>query len=385
MKIVFLLSTLSNKAGGVFQVIQGLYNNSSINNNVIPIGSWDEEYNCSDWKYGQPITYESIILKKFGYCLKLYKTILAVKPNIIHLHGIWMYNQYISLRLQRKNNFPVIISPHGMLDPWALNVSKWKKYIVGKIFVNSSLQSAKCIHALCQSELESIRKYGLTNPVAIIPNGIEIPINKIKRDPPWMIYPNKKILLYIGRIHPKKGLKDLIEALNIISENRPEVLVNWNVKIVGWSQLNHEIELKKLVQKYNLGKTIEFPGPLFCDQKEAALQNSDAFILPSYSEGLPMSILEAWAYGVPVLQTIHCNIPEGFENNAAIKIDNNPNKLASQLIDFMSLSESEINKIGKNGYKLVNDKYTWMHVTNQMLQLYNWVLKGGEKPEFVYL
>jgi len=176
-----------------------------------------------------------------------------------------------------------------------------------------------------------------------------------------------------------------MDAIKIIKDVNTDILNNWNFKIGGWSQVGHESELQLKCKELEIEDYVEFIGPQFASDKDLLLREVDAFILPSYSEGLPMSILEAWAYKLPVLMTEECNIPSGFEKNAAIKINRNSQKLANELIDFMTTNQSGLEKLSQNGFDLVNESFTWESIAIQTNNLYEWLLGNEEKPEFVYL
>jgi poly(glycerol-phosphate) alpha-glucosyltransferase len=199
------------------------------------------------------------------------------------------------------------------------------------------------MRALCESEAESFRKFGLKKPIVIIPNGIDLPeeehveVERLKVDKG-----GKKTLLFLGRVHPKKGLTNLIRAFKQALDDRPSSLdVPWQLVIAGWDQGGHEAELMKLCEELGLSfshkmhknhkgsdqaldarpstldSEVVFWGPAFGDDKKSLLRSADAFILPSFSEGLPMSVLEAWAHGLPVVMTPECNLPEGFAADAS--------------------------------------------------------------------
>jgi len=320
-------------------------------------------------------------LKQLVYSHDLSSVLEAEQPDVIDCQGIWGYFSKAALDYQIKHpGVKRVITPHGMLDSWALKNSKWKKKLVGWLFENQCLGTADCLHALCKSEYESIRNYGLNNPVAIIPNGINLPdistIDRAKK--------RHRVLLFIGRIHPKKGLNELIDAIAILKSKHPELLSDWKVRIAGWNQLNHQEELLYKCNMLDISNYIEFIGPIFGDKKEQELCNADAFILPSFSEGLPMSILEAWAYGLPCVMTDYCNIPEGFEEHAAIRVENNGDSIANGLAILMKMKESDRIEMGIKGYQLCKRKFSWDIVSEQLVSLYTYLNKGGEKPDFVY-
>jgi poly(glycerol-phosphate) alpha-glucosyltransferase len=158
----------------------------------------------------------------------------------------------------------------------------------------------------------------------------------------------KKTLLFLGRIHPKKGLVGLIRAWAEIQNPKSGInnSKDWQLVIAGWDQGGHEEELKSLcgelglrvfsrldagdlkLNSYKLktpppeaeATDVVFWGPAFGPEKEALLRSASAFVLTSFSEGLPMSVLEAWSYGLPVLMNPECNLQEGFACGAALEI-----------------------------------------------------------------
>ena len=386
MKTLLLTASGSRLAGGLYTTITS-YSKAMLSHGIKPVvmsytdDFWEEDKltygNVSTKNYRRM---NIMVIKNLGFSTYIHHIVNKEHADIIHQQGIWMYYSYASLLYKKRNPRTVlIIEPHGMLDSWAVKNSAWKKKIVGWLYEYRNLRSADCIHALCQSEYESIRKFGLKNPVAIIPNGITLPqITSFDRNG------NRKTLLFIGRIHPKKGLKELLFGLSILKRNNSKFFDVWNVKIAGWSQIGHIDELKRIVHENHLDDYVEFVGEVHGNEKEKMLCEANAFILPSFSEGLPMSILEAWAYQLPVLMTDYCNIPEGFSSNSAIRIEPSAENIASSLETLSSLSNDKLVNMGLNGYSLVKQKFCWEEIAKQTIQLYEYLLNGGEKPSFVY-
>jgi poly(glycerol-phosphate) alpha-glucosyltransferase len=300
--------------------------------------------------------------------------------DLSHQHGIWLDDQWATLQWQKKTGKPVVISPHGMLDPWALKHSEWKKKLIRKVFADESLRRATCLHALCRSEAESIRALGLTNPIAIIPNGVSLPeINHSESTGRECATEDTrpKRLLFLGRIHPKKGLQELLEAwCSAPGEWRD----HWKLCIAGWDDGGHEAKLKTTVSQYRLEESVEFTGPQFGAQKEQLLRNADAFILPSFSEGLPMSVLEAWAYGLPVVMTEHCNLPEGFAAAAAICVEPNPDSILQGIIELAGMPGETLTKMGSNGRQLVMQRFAWSEIADMMRSVYDWCITKDNPP-----
>lgn len=385
MDYTILTTSNSRNAGGLCGAIAGITREANKLARTIDLISYDDLYTKDDWwQYGKtinhPYTVSSLpLLSSFGYSSNLMKTLEDVSPLLIDVQGLWMYASWAALKYQKAHpKSKKVITPHGMLDSWAVKNSIRKKMIVGHIFEYENLRTADCFHALCRSEYESIREFGLKQPVAIIPNGIELPHNlKYNRNK------EQKILLYISRIHPKKAIKEMIEGVSLLKNKFPNLLAKWKIKIAGWDQLNHQEELQRLAVERGVDDNIVFIGPVFGDTKEKELCQADAFILPSFSEGLPMSILEAWSYKLPCIMTDYCNLPEGFEYNAAIRVIPNPESIMQGLTTLMMLSDEKRNYMGENGYNLCKESFTWKSVAEKKLEMYNWLIGICDKPSFV--
>ena len=386
MKILILTSVLSRKAGGLFYSVPNLTKAIVKNGcNAYLSGFFDEFYKTDSINYdGLKICPYSVFgpLKNYSMSKDLRKCIRKIQPQVIHQQGIWSFLSFFTLRYKRTHKeCKTIITPRGMLDPWILKRSPLKKFLARKIFEDNNLHNADCLHALCYSEYKSMREYGLKNPIAIIPNGITIPTWKRNYD----LYKSKKIksLLFLSRLHPKKGIFELICAFANIKEKNPELVEQWKLIIGGWGSKEYIQTLENEIENKGLSDNVKMLGPVYGNDKDLLLKECDVFILPSYSEGLPMAILEAWAYGLPVITTEFSNLPEGFETGAAYKIENNIDKLTDGLLDFMMKSNKDIIEYGRNGYKLVSEKFSWDIIGKKTIDLYNWVLEGGPKPDFI--
>ncbi len=356
----------------------------------VPIYALEDKYSTEDlfaWQPLEPRVFPAGGLPFFAASATMRREVLKAAPCILHCHGIWLYPSVIAAAVGRNLGVPYLISPRGMLDPWALRNSAWKKKLAGWLYENRNLRSAACIHALCESEYESVREYGLTNPVAIIPNGIDLPPDGAKLPPPWTdkVASGRKVTLFLGRIHPKKGLPNLIEAWGRLKAQNATVADEWALVVAGWDQGGHEDQLKKMVSEKGLGGDVLFLGPAFDDAKRACLQNADAFILPSFSEGLPMSVLEAWSYGLPVVMTAQCNLPEGFVAGAAVEVRPQADSIAGGLERLVSMSDAEHRQMGANGRNLVASKFAWPRIAAEMIDVYKWVLGEGPQPDCVKL
>lgn len=371
---VSVLSGASRNEGGLFYSVRWLSQALRLAGINIRLVSHLDEYTHADLPVWNPVKID--LYRGYGpllYSDKLRRILRSSDTDVVHVHGIWLDRQLAALQWQKRTGKPVIISPRGMLDSWAVRNSAWKKKLVGALFANKSLNKATCIHALCQSEAESIRAYGLKNPIAVIPNGVELPEIRGQRPEAGG---QKKKLLFLGRIHPKKGLAELLRAWSM---EHGAWRRNWELVIAGWDDGGHEKGLKDLADELGIGDSVAFPGSKYGEEKEILLRNADAFILPSFSEGLPMSVLEAWSYGLPVVMTDLCNIPSGFNAGAALRIEPNAKSITQGLAQLDSMSMDDLTSMGAKGRILVEQKFTWDKIAQDMKAVYEWCL-GGDKP-----
>jgi poly(glycerol-phosphate) alpha-glucosyltransferase len=268
-----------------------------------------------------------------------------------------------------------------MLEPWALRNSGWKKRLALLLYERKCLDRAACIQVNSEAELRSVRAFGLKNPVCVIPNGIDLPeLNGTQGVGREAQVVGRKTLLYLGRIHPKKGLVNLLKAWRMALGASGTVGDGWVLAIAGWDQGGHEKELRILSAECGIEKSVAFLGPQFGEDKAKCYRDCDAVVLPSFSEGLPMAVLEAWSYGKPVLMTPECNLPEGFAAGAALRIESNPQSIARELQELFSAPRALRLTLGRNGRALVASRFTWQKVAREMSAVYEWVLGDTARP-----
>jgi len=319
-----------------------------------------------------------------GVAPTLDRTLEDFDPDIVHLHGLWLYPSIATLRWRRRTGKPTVISPHGMLDQWALANSSWKKRLALASFERANLNCAACLHALNLSELESFRALGLRNPVAVIPNGVELSdLAGVGSDYGPLKADERRVLLFLGRIHPKKGLEETIAGWSEACSLAPSIAKGWVLAIAGWDDGGHLRHLRRQVADLGLEDNVHFLGPVFGQDKADLLRRADAFILASYSEGLPMSVLEAWSFSLPVFMTKACNIPEGFETGSAAEISTNPGSIAETMVH--NLGTENFDKMGLAGQDLVKRRFTWDRVAQDLIAVYLWLVGQGDRPDCVDL
>jgi poly(glycerol-phosphate) alpha-glucosyltransferase len=395
MKTLCILDSISRANGGIFEAERRLQQTlqASLGVNVRVVGLRDAftDADLPAWSPLVPQVFATRGPRAFGYAPGLAAALLRSQADLAYVAGLWKYPSVAAWQWARQSGRPMMVAPHGMLDAWALRNSRMKKRLVGWLFQNAHLRQAACLRALCNAELESIRAYGLKNPVAVIPNGIDVPTSPAIPNaavPQLASLSDRKVLLYVGRLHPKKGLANLITAWRRVSG---AACRDWVLALAGWDQGNHEAELKRQATELGIPwgdaalesskrPSIVFLGPTFGSAKAALYSRCEAFILPSLSEGLPMAVLEAWAYGKPVLLTPECNLPEGFAAHAALRIHPTSESLADVLGRLFEMSSEERRTMGDKGLALVKARFAWPKIAAEMLAVQQWMLGGGPKP-----
>ena len=403
MKINLVIDSFSRANGGLFDAERRLHQTLFLRGVEAAVFGLHDAFSEADapaWSPLKPVAFRTSGLNALGQSPGLCQALLAEPADLIYRAGLWRLPSLYSARWARKYQKPEIIAPHGMLDPWAVRNSYWKKQVARIFYEGSHLRGAHCLRALCEPEARAIRAFGLANPIAVIPNGMDVPdpgdLALLVQNVPWsnLLPPQSKVLLYLGRLHPKKGLVNLLRAWAALRAS------GWTLAIAGWDQGGHEAALKQLATGLNVVwadlrdqnpssnggavnselPSILFLGPQFGPNKAACYFHCQGFVLPSLSEGLPMVVLEAWAYAKPVLMTPECNLPVGFARGAAVCIEANVDRLAAGLREFFASSEAQRRALGERGLQLAREQFSWPVLAQEMKHVYEWMLGGSPKP-----
>ena len=308
------------------------------------------------------------LLNRLGFSRAMRGALAQGDHDVIHTHGLWlMQNNY------RSPGPAFVISPRGMLTKVALTFSPMKKRAIGLFCQDRSLRAASLFHATSMEELEDIRAYGLRQPVAVVPNGIDVP----EVPPPAMS--ERRRLITLGRVHRKKGLDRLIAAWAEIAPRFPD----WDLEIIGPNQNDHRNEL--MTQARSLGvKRVTFREAIHGTEKQIIMGTADLFILPSLSENFGITVAESLAVSVPVIATK--GTPwAGLEDNACgWWVGHSPADLASAMNQAMRLPRDELKRMGLNGRTWMERDFSWDEIGAKTLAAYRWVLGQGDRPTFVY-
>jgi glycosyltransferase involved in cell wall biosynthesis len=384
MRVGFLVGSISREAGGLFQSVRGLAKAVASTNADVRVFGIRDEQSAADLQEWRPLSVQTFRpqIRAWGYSNQLVPAMLDSELDILSVHGLWKYCSVGSHRWHQRTGRPYVVHPHGMLEPWAVRNARWKKRIAAALYENQHLRGAACLRALSEAEALSIRGYGLCNPICVIPNGVDLP--DLRESNAKTQLANPKTLLYLGRLHPKKNISNLIRAWSETFKSQRGGGDRWVLAIAGLDQGGYEAQLRQLTTDLGLLTSVIFLGPQFGADKSECYHACDACILPSLSEGLPMAVLEAWAHAKPVLMTPECNLPEGFEGNAALRIGKAAEEIAAGLRQLVEMSDNDRAAMGTRGRTLVAKSFSWPRIGQQMRAVYEWVL-GAEMPNTVRL
>jgi glycosyltransferase involved in cell wall biosynthesis len=386
--IVHVTSWLSRAGGGIPPVIWNLAQNMSRPGLECWVAGLQDRWDRQDHPESVAVVSGAVHgPTALGYSRELQRRVAGlVHPRtVIHAHGLWMHPGIVARQNSRRMNCPLVISPHGMLEPWALQNSRWKKRLAAWLFENNNLQSAHCLHALCAAEAQHFRNYGLRNPIAVIPNGVDASrLAGPKTDLGDLLGPNSvaahpRAILFLSRLHPKKGLENLLAAWRGLAADYPQ----WRLIIAGAGEPAYEETLRQLIHDHDLARQVLIYGAAYGEEKRRLLLSVDGFVLPSFSEGFSVAILEAAAAGLPIVLTPECNFPELTAAGAAFEISPSAPTVEAGLRQLMKLSAAERHAMGERGRKLVQQSYTWPVIADQMLSAYRWLLGTAPRPACV--
>ena len=308
---------------------------------------------------------------------RIYKTFKKNRPSIVHSHGIWSLHNHWAVLLARRNNIPIIIHTRGMMMPNAFKFKNIKKNIAMSLFQKKDIESADVLIATSKAEQDSLRNYGFFNPIAVIPNGIDIENSmKISQRGDQLQDERERIILFLSRIHPIKGLINLIKAWSTIQTD------GWKLRIAGPDNYGHLDEIVKLADDLGISDSIEYIGEVEEKDKRHVYQHADLFILPSYSENFGIVVLEALSYGIPVITTYGTPWSDLNKFNCGWWVECTEKSLAKTIKKAIRLDDSERNIMSLNANEYVKI-YSWNSIANDTYNLYIWCLKKGEKPNFL--
>ncbi|WPR71645.1 glycosyltransferase [Flavobacterium sp. NG2] len=378
MKITHCISSIDKSTGGPAEYIRLLLNRLSKNQNVeLTLETLQSEL---PYDFNSKVKVKFHFFNKIGYSRSLKKSLKNSLTHLFHGNGLWGLSVHQMAKVARMKKMPYVLSVHGCLDPISLNnKSYWKKYLALKIYQHKDLKLATCLHATAKKEMNNFRALGYTNPIAIIPNGIDLNEYPLKNN---SVIKGKRKVLFLSRIHEQKGIEYLIKVWAQIDSN---IRQNWELEIAGNGELVYIEQLNQIIKIQSLQKEIKIVGPKFGKDKIATYHSASLFVLPSYSENFGIVVAEALASGLPVITTMGTPWEELETYSAGKWIELVDENLLDSMTLLMKMEEKELQEIGKRGRMLIEKNYSIDSVGDKFLKLYQWLLHKGEKPDFVYL
>ncbi|HEY1343144.1 MAG TPA: glycosyltransferase [Bryobacteraceae bacterium] len=292
--------------------------------------------------------------------------------NVIHNHGLWMMPNIYSAQASRGKPCCLVNSPRGTLSTWALGRSAWRKRLLWLLGQGRAVRDSQCFHATAESEYQDIRRARLRGPVAIIPNGIEVPAEVVRNES------GPRRVLFLGRIHPVKGIDVLLNAWSQLETRFPE----WELRIVGRDQQGYLARMQELTAALGL-KRVSFPGPTYGEQKAEEYKKAHLFVLPTHSENFGMAVAEALAWGLPAIVTKGAPWAGLEENGCGWWIEQGVASLVDCLTSALALSPAQMCEKGQRGRLWMKQEFSWERVGRMMYETYSWLLGGGPSPPWI--
>lgn len=297
---------------------------------------------------------------------------LSPGSTILHDHGIWLPTNHLVARVGRKHAVPRVVSIRGMLSAWALEQSRRRKRWAWHAYQRRDLASAAAIHVTSEAELMDVRRLRVDVPVAVVPNGVEVPAAM-----PPRARGGPRRALFLSRVHAKKGLLDLVQAWSSV---RP---AGWQLVIAGSDTDGHLAAVARAIAAAGLDGEVSLIGAVSDAAKWELYATAELFVLPTRSENFGLAIAEALAAGVPVITTRGAPWAELETHRCGWWIDIGVEPLAAALREATTAPADRLVQMGERGRQLIAQRYVWARVAERMSAVYGWLLHGGDPPSDV--
>lgn len=368
MKVIHYIPSIDRTSGGVGSYMQllakelgklcDLYIVSSVSDNPLPIEN------------AKVITIPYKI-SEFHKLKKEWNSLLIdIKPDIVHVNCCWMPQSAFTQKWAKKLGYKVILSPHGMLEPWIISRHYWTKKVPALLlYQKAAVVNANCIHATAESEKDNLLKLGYNSKVEVVANGIDVDSIVMKDN--WK---RKKNILFLSRVHVKKGIEFLLEAVAMIKDKIEEYTIN----IAGEGDSEYILSLKNKAKELGISNIVNFCGGVYGEKKWKLFREADVFVLPTYSENFGIVVGEALACGTPVITTKGTPWGELKTEHCGWWTEIGAEATKEALLSFLTLSEDELKEMGNNGRKLIVNKYSTKKIAIDMYNLYKKIIHNEQ-------
>lgn len=374
MRVAMLAPLLSPSSGGLATAIPPLIKAMQSRSpfDIHTVGSLDPDAPEAWRDWGNNVhALNTRAWPSFRWMTDLSSVMSHLKPDAVNIHGLWLYPSLWNSR--RIGRIPYMVTPHGMLDPWAIRHSYWKKRLALILYESKHLHEAVCLRATSKMELNYFREFGLKQPIALIPNGAPLVASRKEVNAEGGA---RHRLLFLSRIHPKKGLPYLLRAWALLESTFPE----WDLVIAGINEKGHEEEMKLLASGLGL-KRVFWRGPVFGEEKSNLYHSSNLFILPTHSENFGNVVSEALAHGVPVITTRNAPWEELKTYGCGWWINLDIHSIVETLTTAMTMSDQDLRMMGERGRSWVGKAFNWNHIADAHAAVLNWIARGGSPPQ----
>lgn len=375
MTIYHVLQGVDNPSAGPTYSVGALAHHLAMRQNnamVVALGNAP-----TTWPYDVPLKIFNGRSVQYGLApfsaLRFVREEMTTASAVLHGHGLWRIANLFPFLLGNSASIMLVWSPRGMLSEWSWNYKAALKRPFWHLLQRPALRKVRCFHATAASECADIRRLGFTQPVAVIPNGVDVP--HLAKD-----QHKQNRLVFLSRIHPKKGVHLLVEAWRAVADAVPD----WELIVAGKLDSAYAVDLQTTSRNTGIPR-LHFVGEVLGDRKTQLLASARLFVLPTYSENFGMAIAEALAHATPVITTVETpwTAIEGKECGWCIAP--NASDLREILLKALHLPVTQLDAMGRNGREWMKGSFSWSRAADMMQELYAWMLNGGSTPHFVSL
>jgi glycosyltransferase involved in cell wall biosynthesis len=372
MKISHIIAGLDNPAAGTSYSILSLGHALARRDVNSRIHTLKAAPNCR--AAAEIVEYEAVrLVPRLGISPAMRHGLALVDADVLHNHGVWMMPNIYAGSIACKRRLPLVFSPRGMLSEWAMAFSSRRKafawWCLGQ---RRAVAATACFHATSESEARDIRRLGFRQPVAVVPNGVDLPELEAAPAPDRS---DRRRALFLSRIHPKKGIPILLRAWRKVERHYPD----WELVVAGPDESGHLSQVRTLAGDLGLQR-VSFPGPAYGDAKAALYRSADLFVLPTHSENFGMAIAEALAYAIPVITTTGAPWAGLEEHDCGWWIELSEGNLIDALGTAMDLPQARRAEMGGHGRLWMEQSFDWDRIAKEMKSVYVWLLGDGPPP-----